>query len=96
MYQTVSADNQTLKIKIDELGSAGTDLNENTKFFLALPLDLSAVVSNTYTNFTDEFDKRYVVPLTVNRLSFAIHINSSPAFDVDADHPVIMELAFYE
>lgn len=98
-YQTVTDDNKTLMLQIPELGSCGTSIqtnNSNTKYFLIIPLDLSAVVSNIYTNFTSEFDKRYTVPITVNQLTFKTFINDSPASDIDVNHPVVLELGLYD
>lgn len=95
-FQTATANNKTLKINCFELENAGLDLKTRTQYLLALPLDLSAIVANVYSNFTEELDIRYKVPKTVNQLNFEARINDLPTTDISASNPVLFEIAYYE
>jgi hypothetical protein len=99
-YTTESSNHRTLAIACNELGNAGrkpNDDNSNTKYLITLPIDPGFPVTCTYGNFTDTFDKTYLVPIDTNQLSFKVYIDGRPATtDVTEDSPVVFEIAFYK
>lgn len=94
-----TAGNTELIIKIAELGNAGTKFipnqTGNAKYFFSLPIDQAAYVTNTYSNFSDVFDKTFRPKLEgLNQLSFDIRLNSTLA-NMSVSNPLEMEISLY-
>lgn len=99
-YVTTSTGNTEMTLKIAELGEAGTKFMDtkgaNKKYFVSIPLDPSAQVTNIYANYTGALDKTYKIPISINNLSFQVLINGLLANDVTPSNPIELELALYE
>ena len=89
-----------MTIKIAELGEAGTKFTDakgaNKKYYVSMPLDPSAQVTNIYANYTGALDKIYEVPKSFNNLSFTVLINGLLANDVTPSNPIELELVLYK
>lgn len=98
-YQTVSTGNRDLMLLCNELDGTGwypLPDGSNVKHLISLPLDQSATVSCTYSNFTSEFDDVYQVPRNIVELNFQVFINGIPATEVSGSNPVDFVVALYE
>jgi hypothetical protein len=80
------------------LGSATIDMRDSNgkNVFFAMPLDRSADVANTYTNYTDKVDDRYSSDKAFNMLEIQTYMNGilGNSTDVSSDYPITMMLDF--
>ena len=100
-YTTKTASQKALFLRCDELGDNGLipkPDGSNNRYLVAVPIDLYAPVTCIYAGKgKDEYDMTYLTQKSINQLKFKVYIDGLPALsDVDVDHPVTFEVAFYE
>lgn len=99
-YVTASTGNTDMTIQITQLGEAGTKFTDprggNKKYYVSMPLDPSAQVTNIYANYTGALDAIYSIPKSFNNLSFTVLINGLLANDVTPSNPIELELVLYK
>jgi hypothetical protein len=95
-YKTSDAGELLLTLKCAEFRGNGYIPNSNNSYFMKMPLDQSADVTCTYTNFYPEFDheQQHVTP-TIHSLNFECLVNGSPATGITALNPLIFEIRVY-
>lgn len=99
-YVTATSGNTDMTIQIPELGDGGTKIldtkgSNNKKYYVSMPLDPSAQVTNIYSNYTGAIDKEYNIPKTITTISFKVLINGLLANDVTTSNPIELELVLY-
>jgi hypothetical protein len=98
-YQTSAPGEKEMQIRISELRGNGMEVSAgaNARYLLCIPLDQNAFTTLTYSNYQQEMDAVYNVPIsTINELNFEIKINDIIANQITSGNPINLEIGFYE
>jgi hypothetical protein len=99
LYETANNATSTRVLTFQSnLGGATIDMrnSDGKNILFAMPLDRSADVANTYTNYSDNVDDRYSSVKAFNTIEIQTYMNGilGNDSDVSSDYPITMMLDF--
>ena len=101
-YTTASTGGRDLTIRLKQFQQHQQGLfikndTANGQYFFMMPVDSSAIVTNLYTNYLDEYDLESAEELPeINELQIECLINDVPTPDITPANPVTVEIGFYK
>ena len=100
-YTTASSGGRDLTIRLRQFQQHQQGLfiksdRANDQYLFMMPIDSSAVVTNLYTNYLNEYDLKSDTPLPeINEIHLECLINDVPTADITPANPVTIEIGFY-